>query len=122
VSTEKLTARAALGARAEQLTCDYLVGRGFEIVGRNVRVGRLELDLIARRGTLLVVCEVRSRRSDRVMTPAQSVDYRKVAHVRTATLRWLRETRPGTSQLRFDVASVLFDTPAGRLNYMEGAF
>lgn len=118
----KTSDRAALGARAEQLACDHLERRGFAIVARNVRVGRLELDVIAHRGSLLVVCEVRSRRSDRVMTPAQSVDFRKVAHVREATLRWLRETRPGTSQLRFDVASVVFDTPEGRLNYLEGAF
>ena len=114
--------RAALGARAEQLACDHLERRGFEIVARNVRLGRLELDVIARRGALLVVCEVRSRRSDHLMTPAQSVDHRKVAHVREAASRWLRETRPGTKQLRFDVASVVFDTPEGRLNYLEGAF
>lgn len=118
----KTTERAALGARAEQLACEHLERRGFEIVGRNVRIGRLELDVIARRGSLLVVCEVRSRRSDRVMTPAQSVDYRKVAHVREAARGWLRANRPGTSQLRFDVASVLFDTAEGRLNYLEGAF
>jgi putative endonuclease len=118
----KTSERAALGARAEQLACEHLERRGFEIVGRNVRLGRLELDVIARRGSLLVVCEVRSRRSDRVMTPAQSVDYRKVAHVREAARLWLRENRAGTSQLRFDVASVLFDTPAGHLNYLEGAF
>lgn len=114
--------RAALGARGEQLACDHLVARGFEILARNVRLGRLELDIIARRGALLVVCEVRSRRSARVMTPAQSVDYRKVAHVRAAAAQWLRDARPGTTQLRFDVASVLFDTADGRLNYLEAAF
>jgi putative endonuclease len=118
----KTSERAALGARAEQLATEHLERRGFEIVGRNVRIGRLELDVIARRGSLLVVCEVRSRKSDRVMTPAQSVDYRKVAHVREAARLWLRQHRTGTSQLRFDVASVLFDTPDGRLNYLEGAF
>jgi putative endonuclease len=122
MSILKISDRAALGARAEQLACDHLERRGFEIVARNVRVGRLEMDVIARRGSLLVVCEVRSRRSDRLMTPAQSVDYRKVAHVREAASRWLREARPGTKELRFDVASVVFDTPDGRLNYLEGAF
>lgn len=114
--------RATLGARGEQLACDHLERSGFAIVARNVRVGRLELDVIARRGALLVVCEVRARSSDRVMTPAQSIDPRKVAHVRAAAAAWLRRARPGTSQLRFDVASVVFDTPEGRLNYLEGAF
>jgi len=118
----KPTERAALGARAEQLACDYLERCGFAILARNVRLGRLELDVIARRGALLVVCEVRSRRSDRVMTPAQSIDYRKVAHVRAGAARWVRELKPGTTQLRFDVASIVFDTPGGRLNYLVGAF
>lgn len=95
---------------------------GFEIVARNARVGRLELDVIARRGRLVVFCEVRSRSSDRLMTPAQSIDVRKVARVRQAAAQWLRTAGQGAVQIRFDVASVLFDEPSGRLNYLEGAF
>jgi putative endonuclease len=115
-------ARRELGQRAEQLACDHLCRQGFEILARNVRLGRLELDVIGRRGRLVVFCEVRSRSSDRLMTPAQSIDPRKVARVRQAAAQWLRETRPGPVEVRFDVASVLFDVPDGRLNYLEGAF
>jgi Holliday junction resolvase-like predicted endonuclease len=56
------------------------------------------------------------------MTPAQSIDPRKVARVRQAAAKWLRDARSGGMQVRFDVASVLFDVPEGRLNYLEGAF
>jgi putative endonuclease len=114
--------RADLGRRGETLACAHLERLGFHILARNVRVGRLELDVIARRGGLVVFCEVRSRTSDRVMTPAQSIDAAKVARIRTAAARWLRETDVGPVQARFDVASVLFDVPGGRLNYLEGAF
>jgi putative endonuclease len=78
--------------------------------------------VIARRGALVVFCEVRSRSSDRFMTPAQSIDLRKVTRVRAAAAQWLRAAKPGAVQVRFDVASVLFDEPEGRLNYLEGAF
>jgi putative endonuclease len=115
-------ARQLLGRRGEQLACDHLTRLGFEIVARNVFVGRLELDVIARRGRLFVFCEVRSRSSDRLMTPAQSIDPRKVARVRQAAAQWLRSANAGSMQVRFDVASVLFDVPEGRLNYLEGAF
>jgi putative endonuclease len=104
------------------MACDHLCAQGFEIVARNARVGRLELDVVARRGGLFVFCEVRSRSSDRLMTPAQSIDPRKVARVRQAAAMWLRSARSGPMQVRFDVASVLFDVPEGRLNYLEGAF
>ena len=114
--------RALLGRRAEDLACAHLCTRGFEIVARNVRVGRLELDVIARKGPLVVFCEVRSRSSARLKTPPQSIDRRKVARVRAAAAQWLRASDCRGMQVRFDVASVLFDEPDGRLNYLEGAF
>jgi putative endonuclease len=114
--------RALRGRQAEDLACAHLQAQGFDIVGRNVRVGRLEIDLIGRRGHLMVFCEVRSRTSDRTMTPAQSIDRGKVARVREAAARWLQSARQGPVQIRFDVASVMFDVSGGRLNYLEGAF
>jgi putative endonuclease len=112
----------ALGRRAEALARQHLVREGFEILASNERVGRLELDVIARRGRLIVFCEVRSRRSDAIMTPAQSIDPGKVARIRRAAGEWLRRSKQPYRELRFDVASVVFDTPDGRLNYLEGAF
>jgi putative endonuclease len=105
------------------MACAHLVRCGFAIVGRNVRIGRLELDVIAQRGRLIVFCEVRSRSSDHMMTPAQSITPAKVARVRQAAARWLKQhAAASVTQVRFDVASVLFDRPEGRLNYLEGAF
>lgn len=104
------------------MACEHLRSLGCEIIGRNVRVGRLEIDVIARRGRLIVFCEVRSRSHDRLMTPAQSIDARKVQRVRSAAAQWLRSAELGAVQIRFDVASVTFDVPGGRLNHLEGAF
>ena len=50
--------RSDLARRGEALIAALLEERGFSICGRNVRVGRLELDVIARRGSLLVVSGV----------------------------------------------------------------
>ena len=121
-STFDAQKRAELGRKAEDLACEHLQQQGFTIVARNVRVARLELDVIARRGPLLVFCEVRSRSSDRLMTPAMSIDDRKVARVRRAAAQWLKQAGLGSVQVRFDAASVLFDVPGGRLNYLPGAF
>jgi putative endonuclease len=95
--------------------------RGFEICGRNVRVGRLELDVIARRGALIVVCEVRSRSSARPVFPAETLSGKKLARVRRATAIWLRQQKLGRVHARIDAAAVLFDGPAGepRIEYYE---
>jgi putative endonuclease len=95
--------------------------RGFEICGRNVRVGRLELDVIARRGMLVVVCEVRSRAKSRPVFPAETIGATKLARVRRATAVWLRERRLGPVLTRIDAAAVVFDGPGGepQIEYYE---
>lgn len=116
-----MASRTATGRRAEALVAERLEARGFTIVGRNVRVGRLELDVLARRGRLLVVCEVRSRRTDAYILPAETVDRRKIARVRQATARWLAEQDLGGVDVRFDVAAVVLEDPP-RIDYYEDAF
>ena len=114
--------RAELGRAAEDLAAQHLEALGFEIVGRNVRFGRFELDLIARSRNLVVFCEVRGRTHDRFVAPAATMDPRKVARVRQAAAQWLRAHRPGDVDIRFDVAAVIFDVPGGRIEYYEGAY
>lgn len=114
--------RATLGARAEALVAARLEQAGFTVLARNARVGRLELDVVARSGRLVVFCEVRARSSDRFMSPAQSIDRGKRERVRRAAAAWLRGARLGDVDVRFDAASVVFDTPGGRLEYYENAF
>lgn len=114
--------RAELGRTAEQLVADRLTAEGFRVLGRNVRIGRLELDIIAERAGLIVFCEVRARAHDRFVAPAATMDVRKVARVRSAAAQWLRRERPQRMDVRFDVAAVVFDVPGGRIEYYAGAY
>ncbi|MFW2388959.1 MAG: YraN family protein [Polyangiales bacterium] len=100
--------RPELARRGEELVASLLEERGFQICGRNVRVGRLELDVIARRGSLLVVCEVRSRSSPRPVFPAETIGGKKLARVRRATAIWLRSQKLGRVRARIDAAAVVF--------------
>ena len=113
--------RRDLARRGEDLVASLLSERRFTIVGRNVQVGRLELDVIARRGSLVVVCEVRSRRSARPVFPAETIQGKKLARVRRATALWLRREKLGRVHARIDAAAVVFDGPGGepRVEYYE---
>jgi putative endonuclease len=86
-------------------------------------VGRLELDVIARRGALIVVCEVRSRRHARAVFPSETIDRKKLGRVRRATAMWLREQKLGRVHVRIDAAAVVFAGPNGapRIEYYENA-
>lgn len=117
-----LAGRAILGRRAEALAAQHLQARGFQLLAQNARLGRFEIDLIARHGDLIVFCEVRARSSDRFISPAHTIGPAKIRKLRQAAALWLRGAALGRVQVRFDAACVVFDVPAGRLTYYEGAF
>jgi len=113
---------SSLGDLGETLVAEHLQDKGFEIVARNARAGRLEIDLIARRGNLLVFCEVRSRRTDSIVDPIDTIDPRKIARLRRAAGQWLATNPQPGLEIRFDAASVIFDRTPPRLDYFEFAF
>jgi len=117
-----MSLRRATGDLGESLVASHLEGQGFQIVARNARVGRLELDVIATRGDLVVFCEVRARRSSAFLNPIETIDHAKVARVRRAAAQWLSLHPQGTRQIRFDAASVVFDREPPALDYYEAAF
>lgn len=49
------------GKRGEDSAASFLCGKGFSIIGRNVRSGHLETDIIAKNETHLIFCEVKTR-------------------------------------------------------------
>jgi len=116
--------RAATGRRGESIVAALLEERGFVVLGRNVRVGRLELDVIARKGATVVVVEVRSRTSDLYGGAAETIDRAKQGRVRAAAGRWIA-TQPELRRcrLRFDAAGVLLRPGrAPEVDYYPDAF
>jgi putative endonuclease len=53
--------RHVLGRKAEDVAVSRLLDDGYVILGRNVRVSRLEIDVIARLGPVVAIVEVRCR-------------------------------------------------------------
>jgi putative endonuclease len=93
------------GRLAETLAATWLRLRGYRILGRNVRVAGREVDVVARRGRTLVVCEVKARRSRRRGAPADAVDPRKQRRLAEAG-EMLLAANPGVERVRFDVIAV----------------
>ncbi len=76
-----------IGDAAEQLVAERLVSAGWQVLGRQVRVGRAELDIVALDPALprrLVIIEVRARASRTFGTAEETVDARKRIRLRRA--------------------------------------
>jgi putative endonuclease len=92
----------------------------------NLRVGRLELDLIVRDGPVVAIVEVRARGPGAWVRPLDSVDAKKRARVRRAGERLWRERfarDPRVERMRFDVAAVeLLPGGGERIEIVRAAF
>jgi putative endonuclease len=115
------------GDAAEQLVADHLSASGWAILGRQIHVGRYELDLIAvdpGPPRALVAIEVRWRANRGFGLPEETVDARKRARVRAAAYGLLdRGALPDGSPLphlplRFDLIVV---EPGDRIRHHRHA-
>lgn len=108
-----MTDRRALGEYGERLAARYLTESGWEVLDRNWRCPVGEIDLVARDGDCLVVCEVKTRRTTGFGGPVAAVTPVKAARLRRLAGCWV-EAHPdtGTDDLRIDVVAVL--CPPGR--------
>ncbi len=113
------------GSAAERAVERYLRACGFRIVALNLRLGRLELDVVARREDLIVVVEVRTRGTGAWTSGFGSIDAPKRRRIRRAGERlWQRRYRHDDSvtRLRFDAASVHFHASGYSVDYVPAAF
>ncbi|MFE2824736.1 YraN family protein [Streptomyces sp. NPDC059271] len=85
-------ARNALGRYGEDLAARRLTEAGMTVLARNWRPGRTgEIDIVARDGDALVLCEVKTRRAGTFQHPMAAVTPTKARRLRGLAERWLQE-------------------------------
>jgi putative endonuclease len=113
------------GSWAEDEAARLLARLGFRIVARNWRTRRGEVDVVARRGNLLVFVEVKAREREDRGTAAEAVTPAKRRRLAEAASAYLAQQRGEADALdvRFDVVTVT-RSPGGGLvaRHVEGAF
>jgi putative endonuclease len=99
--------RSALGRYGEDVATRHLVESGMVVLARNWRCPHGEIDVVARDGGTLVVCEVKTRRGLDYGTPLEAVTARKMVRLRQLAGEWLDEAGLDPPDVRIDVVSVL---------------
>ncbi|MGC2462104.1 MAG: YraN family protein [Steroidobacteraceae bacterium] len=113
--------RQGLGSAAEERAAQLLRRAGCDILARNFRCRMGELDIVARRGQLLIIAEVRLRSTAKFGGAAASITAAKRARIVRAA-RYLLARQPSLTALvvRFD--TLLLTSSAGPIEWIEGAF
>ncbi|MBQ0827936.1 YraN family protein [Streptomyces tagetis] len=85
-----MNARDAMGRYGESLAARRLTEAGMTLLERNWRCGRTgEIDIVARDGDVLVVCEVKTRRGGSFEHPMAAVTPTKARRLRTLAEHWV---------------------------------
>ena len=101
------TAAQTLGIIGEELAFHFLKGKGYKILLRNYESPLGEVDLIAKEKGALVFIEVKTRRSDDMGSPAESVTAKKRGQIVKTAKYYLNRYGVHHVACRFDVVSIL---------------
>ena len=94
------------GHRGELLASLALMSKGFRIVARRYRTPVGEIDLIARRGDLVLIVEVKARQS--LVAAMEAISRQSEHRIESAADLWLSRQRDfGRLSVRFDMVAVL---------------
>jgi putative endonuclease len=94
------------GLRGELAALAYLTACGWSIEAHRFRLGRHDVDLVARRREVVAFVEVKSRGTVRCGAPAEAVGARKRAILSRVAAHWLARFGRRGDVCRFDVVSV----------------
>lgn len=104
-----MKAKDMLGRSGEALAAGYLEAQGMRIVDRNWRCRGGEIDIVAVDGDVLVIAEVKTRKSLAYGHPFEAVDADKLARLHRLGAAWCRHHELRMPLRRVDVIAVLDD-------------
>ena len=112
----------AIGNIGEQIAADYLIAQGYEILAKNYRWKRGEIDIIARDKKVLAFIEVKYYKVNSLRDLRAAVNPAKQKHLVRTAERYLQAKRITDSYVRFDVVLISYDQTARQINLIKDAF
>lgn len=109
------------GVKGEDVACNLLISKGFEILDRNFRWSHLEIDIIARFQYKVIFIEVKTRTTAIFGEPYMAVSKTKQKQLIRIANAYLMQ-RKIDSEVRFDVVSVILNSKETRVEHIEDAF
>jgi len=109
------------GKEAEDMAANFLVQQGYEIVARNYRYRRSEIDLIIRKDNWLIFVEVKMRSSNAFGYPEEFVDYKKAKNIVYGAEQYTFEN-DYNGNVRFDVVAISMQGGEPDIKHFEDAF
>ncbi|MEM9144263.1 MAG: YraN family protein [Bacteroidota bacterium] len=109
------------GKEGEQMAVDFLIKKGYAIRHRNYRYLKSEIDIIAQKGDILAIVEVRARSNDRIIPIADTITPKKIKLLVAGADHYIIESGLDV-EVRFDVITILKNRRIFKIEHLESAF
>lgn len=115
-----------IGRIGEEMVAKFLRSRGYIIFARNHHEKYGELDIVAENRDIMLFVEVKTRKADSLMDPADAVDRDKQQKLINTAGAFLKKAHH-FGDIRFDIAEVTYTVDSGgeyhfSLHYIKNAF
>ena len=109
------------GKKGEELAVNHLIKNGYKVVHRNYRYLKAEIDIIAKKGDILAIVEVKSRSSDYMQSIAETVTEKKIKLLVMAADHYII-SKDLEVEARFDIITVHRNGAKFNIEHLENAF
>ena len=109
------------GKQGETEAARFLQEKGYEIMARNFRYQHAEIDLVAKKGKMMVFVEVKTRTNLSFGNPEEFVSYAKAKLVMKAAEHYIF-THNWQFDVRFDILAISIAGSEMRVKHVEDAF
>ncbi|MDR6299618.1 YraN family protein [Mesonia maritima] len=110
-----------LGKKGEQLAVDFLQQKGYNILERNFRYQKAEVDLIAQKDDTICAVEVKTRSTPEFGNPQDFVKPQQIQRLITAMDFYIQQNGLN-AEVRFDIVAIIKNKLGTRIEHLEDAF
>ena len=111
-----------LGKTGEEVAAEYLKKDGYKILEKNFRCRSGEIDIIAKKDSVVAFIEVKTRKSTLYGEPEESIDFLKVKRIRKSANYFICFKNLGDFDFSFDVISIKLVSGKFKIKHIRNAF
>lgn len=110
-----------LGKKGEEFAVEFLQKNGYEILDKNWRFKKAEIDIIALKEDVLAVIEVKTRSTSYFGNPQDFVNQKKIQLLVEAINEYVI-SKDLDVEVRFDIVAIIKNNQDFKIEHLEDAF
>ncbi|QFZ54321.1 YraN family protein [Oceanihabitans sp. IOP_32] len=110
-----------LGKKGEQLAVDFLLKNKYDIIERNYRFDKAEVDIIAQKKDILAIIEVKTRSTTDFGNPQDFVKPKQIQRLVKAVDEYVN-SKDLDVEVRFDIIAIVKEPNSFKIEHLENAF